>query len=346
MVKILLRSFLLAFSKLKIVIMLLFVAVICGTLIFQLYYPLSVDSQYSGDIIDSILASISLLLSMEVFPFPHDGVLIIKLIYVVYPFLGLVLIGIGIIETGMVIFTSRYRVNAWNVWLANAMEKHTILVGLGNVGIRILHELLEDGIPTTVITLESEKHTEFLEQMLKDPNIAVIFGDATNSIILKQANITKARALITVTNDDLVNFKIASKAKELNSQLRTVIRAFNRDFSQKVTDLFDIDAAISTSAIAAPAFVAISLEDGIIQTLRSRKGDTEFHLIELTLNSHFEPIKVGNLEELYNLTILAIDKLAHPDSEDEVKSGSKLLLFGELEAIRIVKKRFVSESVN
>ena len=342
MVKILLRSFLLALNRLKAVFIVLFIVIICGMFIFQFYYPFTINSQYSGDIIDSFLASISLLLSMEVYPFPHDGILIIKLLYVIYPFLGLVLIGIGIIEAGMVIFTYRYRVNVWNEWLAKTMEKHTILVGLGNVGTRILRELLEDGIPTTVITLESEKHGEFIEQMLKDSNIAVIFGDATNNEILKQANVSKARALIAVTNNDLVNFKIASKAKELNSQLRTVIRAFDRNFAQKVTKLFDIDAAISTSAIAAPAFVAMSFEDGILQSLKSKKGDTEFHLMELTLNSNFEPIKVPTFEDLYNVSILAIDKVAHPDTDDEVVPESKLLLFGELEALRIIKKRFCS----
>jgi voltage-gated potassium channel len=342
MVKILLRSFLLAFNRLRAIFVLLLLVIFCGTLIFHFYYPFSINPPYSRDIIDSVLASISLLLSMEVYPFPHGGVLIIKLLYVVYPFLGLILIGIGIIETGMVIFTYRYRVNVWNEWLAKTMENHTILVGLGNVGTRILHELLEDGIPTTVITLKSEKHSEIVEKMLKDSHIAVIFGDATNSGILKQANVSKARALITVTNDDLVNFKIASKAKELNPQLRTVIRAFDRDFSKKVTNLFDIDAAISTSAIAAPAFVATSFENGIIQSLKSRKGDTEYHLMELTFHSNFEPIKVPTFEELYNVSILAIDKVAHPDPDDEVVPGSKLLLFGELESLRIIKKRFCS----
>lgn len=340
MVKILFRSFFLALNRLRAVLVLLLMAIICGTLIFHYYYPFSINSTYSGDIIDSILASISLLLSMEVYPFPHESGLIIRLIYVIYPFLGLILIGIGIIEAGMVIFTFRHRVNVWNEWLAKTMENHTILIGLGNVGTRILHELSEDAIPTTVITLEREKHRDFIEQLQRDPNIAVIYGDATNIAILEKANVSKARALITVTNDDLVNFKIASKAKEINPQLRTVIRAFDRDFALKVTNLFDIDAAISTSAIAAPAFVATSFEDGIIQSLKSKKGEAEFHLMELTLNSDFEPIKVPNFEELYNTSILAIDKVAHPDSDDEVVPGSKLLLFGELKALRIIKKRF------
>ena len=342
MVKVLFRSFLLALNRLRAVLILLFLSIICGTLIFQVYYPFSNNSSFSGDLFDSILASISLLLSMEVYPFPHDGALLIKLIYIVYPFLGLILIGIGIIEAGMVIFTFRYRVNVWNKWLAKTMEKHTILVGLGNVGARTLQELAEDGIPTTVITKESDKHTEFIEQMLKNPNISVIFGDASNKAILEQANVSQARALITVTNDDLVNFKIASKAKELNPQIRTVIRAFDQEFALKVTDLFDIDAAISTSAIAAPAFVAISFEDGIIQSLKSKKGEKEFLLMEISFTSNFEPFKVPTFEEEYNITILAIDKIAHPDSDDEIVPGSKLLLLGELETLRTIKKEFCS----
>ncbi|MFX0211891.1 MAG: potassium channel family protein [Candidatus Hodarchaeota archaeon] len=322
--------------------MLLLATIFCGTMIFQIFYSSSFDPKFTGDVIDSVLASISLLLSMEVFSFPHDGELILKLIYVVYPFLGLVIIGIGVIEVGMVVFTSRYRLNAWNEWMAKTMKEHTILVGLGNVGTRILSELIEDGIPTTVITQESVKRTEFIEQTLEDPNVAVIFGDATEIQVLNQANISNARALIAVTNDDMVNFKIATKAKELNPQLRTVIRAFDQDFAIKVTGLFDIDAAISTSAIAAPAFVATSFEDGIIQTLKSKKGDIEYHLMELALDSQFDPVKVGTLEELYNVSILAVNKIAHPDSEDKVGPGSKLLLFGELEALRIIKKRFCS----
>ncbi|MFX1283851.1 MAG: potassium channel family protein [Promethearchaeota archaeon] len=320
--------------------MLLLTTIICGTVIFQLFYSSAFDPKFTGDVIDSILASISLLLSMEVFSFPHDGELILKLVYVVYPFLGLIIIGIGIIEVGMVAFTARYRLNAWNIWMAKTMKEHTILVGLGNVGTRILTELIEDGIPTAVIIQENGKRTEFVEQMQESSNVAVIFGNATENQVLKQANVTEARALLAVTNDDMINFKIATKAKELNPRLRTVIRAFDQDFASKVTGLFDIDAAISTSAIAAPAFIATSFDDGIIQTLKSKKGEIEYHLMELLLNSQFDPVKVGTLEELYNVSILAIDKTANPDCEDKIEPGSKLLLFGDIKALRIIKNRF------
>jgi Trk K+ transport system NAD-binding subunit len=325
-------------KQLRTAILLLIGTIIIGSTIFQFYYLPEYDPNYSGNLLDNILATIQLLLSLEVYDYPHLGELPIKLLYVVYPFLGLILIGIGLLEFGVVVFTYRYRLEAWNNWLANDMEKHTVLVGLGNVGTRILNELKEDGLPATVITLEKEKNVDFLQEMLEHPTIAVIFGDATQRSVLKEANVQKARALISVTNDDLANFKIATLAKEMNPRLRTVIRAFDIEFSKKATELFDIDAAISTSAIAAPAFVATSFEDGIIQTLK--KGNTDFHLMEVYLSKEFSPITVEDIEKQYDITILAIDKQAHPESDDIVKSNDCLLVLGEITSLRRLKNQY------
>lgn len=333
-----LRSIILALKQLRTAILLLIGTIIIGSTIFQFYYLPEYDPNYSGNLLDNILATIQLLLSLEAYDYPHLGELPIKLLYVVYPFLGLVLIGIGLLEFGVVVFTYRYRLEAWNNWLANDMEKHTVLVGLGNVGTRILNELKEDGLPATVITLEKEKNVDFLQEMLEHPTIAVIFGDATQRSVLKEANVQKARALISVTNDDLANFKIATLAKEMNPRLRTVIRAFDIEFSKKATELFDIDAAISTSAIAAPAFVATSFEDGIIQTLK--KGNTDFHLMEVYLSKEFSPITVEDIEKQYDITILAIDKQAHPESDDIVKSNDYLLVLGEITSLRRLKNQY------
>ena len=225
-------------KQLKTAFLLLVGTIVLGSLIFYWYYLPSFDPNYTGALLDIILATISLLLSLEVYSFPYGGDIMIKLLYVIYPFLGLLLIGIGILEFGMIVFTYRYRLGAWNNWLAQDMERHTILVGLGNVGSRVLNELKDDGVATTVITLEDGKSTELTNELLEHPSIALIFGDATQRLILEKANVQKARALITVTNDDLVNFKIATIAKELNPNLRTVIRAFDVAFSKKVTELF------------------------------------------------------------------------------------------------------------
>lgn len=333
-----LRSIILAIKQLKTAILLLISTIIIGTIIFHFYYFPEFDTNYSNNLLDNIFATIELLLSLEVYNYPHMGELPIKVLYLIYPFLGLVLIGIGLLEFGVIVFTYRYRLEAWNNWLAKDMEKHTVLVGLGNVGTRILNELKNDNVPATVITLEKEKNVDFLQEILEHPTIAVIFGDATQKSVLKEANVKKARALISVTNNDLANFKIATLAKEMNPKLRTVIRAFDIAFSRKATELFDIDAALSTSAIAAPAFIATSFEDGIIQTLK--KGDTDFHLMEVNLTREFSPITVEAVEREYDITILAIDKQAHPESNDVIKSESNLLVLGEISSLRRLKNRY------
>jgi len=227
--------------------------------------------------------------------------------------------------------------------MARTMDNHTILVGLGNVGTRILQELSLRNIPTVVITLEErEKHSEIKEQILENPKMSVIFGEATQISVLEETNITKARAIIIVTNDDLVNFKIATKAKELNPHIRTIIRAFDQDFVQKVTKIFEVDSAISTSAIAAPAFVAASYENGILQTLRSKKTGTDLHLFEINLIGKFDAVTVEFLEREYNCTVLAINKETHPEYDDRIEPDSKLLILGDIDALRKIKVRYCS----
>ncbi len=331
------RSFLVALGKLKYVFVYLLATIFFGMIIFHLYYPRNVGTYYPKSILDSIFATISLLFSMEIYDFPHEGVMIIKLIYIIYPFMGLVLVGLGIVEFGMFTFTFRYRVTAWNEWLAEEMSNHTILVGAaGNVGTRIVQELVDKNVPTCLITKETERHQEDIEQMIANPGAAVIFGDASRSKTLHLANVSRARACIIVTNDEMLNFRIAIKAKEINPNIKTVVRVFDPVFGNKITNVYGIDATISTSAMSAPAFVAQTLEEGILHILRSKKhGD--FYVFEVTLNKKFQPIPVEFLEEKHNLTILAVNDEAHPEADDVVNSFSKILLLGSLSSINQIK---------
>jgi len=334
------RSFQVALGKLKYVFVYLLVTIFFGMIIFHFYYPRNAGTYYPKSILDSIFATISLLFSMEIYEFPHEGVLIIKLIYIIYPFMGLVLVGLGIIEFGMFTFTFRYRVTAWNEWLAEEMSNHTILVGAaGNVGTRIVQELVDKKVHTCLITKETERHQEDIEQMTANPGAAVIFGDASRSKTLHLANVSRARACIIVTNDEMLNFRIAIKAKEINPNIKTVVRVFDPVFGKKITNVYGIDATISTSAMSAPAFVAQTLEKGILHILRSKKhGD--FYVFEVTLNKKFQPISVEFLEEKHNLTILAVNGEAHPESDDIVNSFSKILLLGSLSSINQIKSTY------
>jgi len=329
-------SFFIALSKLKIVVILLLVTLIVGTTGFFLFYCPVFDPSFESTLSSSFFATVTLLLGLDIFNFPHDGNLIIKIIYTVLPITGTVLVGVGLIEFGLTVFTRNNRIIIWNEWKANRMKDHTVLIGLGNVGRRILQEFVSLGVDVSVITLEEEFS---VLKVRDDPNVPLIIGDATQEEILSKVNIEKARAIVIATNDELANVKIASKAKSMNPDLRTVVRTYDHEFASKITEFFDIDTAYSTSAIAAPAFVAASFEDGVIQSLYRKEDNTRYHLIELTFSgSHL--VSVGTLEEDYEITIIAINNVVHPQEENMIKSGDKVLLLADLDMIRVIKKKY------
>ncbi|MFW9993732.1 MAG: potassium channel family protein [Candidatus Odinarchaeota archaeon] len=336
------RSFWIALSKLKLVITLLITVIIAGTLSFYFFYSSRYDSNFvDGRLEQAFTAALTLLLGQDpILTYPHEGSLIIKATFLGLPLAGMVVIGLGLIEFGVVIFARSTRIVLWNEWKAKRMKGHTVLIGLGNVGRRLLRELRILEIEVAVITREQEVLDEQTRSLVEEPAVSLMYGDATETTLLLKANIEKARAILVATNDDLVNLKIASKAKKLNPNLRTIVRTFDQDFASQISQLLDIDAAYSTSAIAAPAFVAASFEDGIIQTLYQKEIQKRYHLAEIEFTSNAPEVSVGELENRYPITIIAINNAVHPQEEDIVKGSDRVLLLAELKVIRALKNEY------
>ena len=59
--------------------------------------------------------------------------------------------------------------------------------------------------------------------------------------------------------DDLANFHAALRAQDLNPDLRMVMRIFNTGLGERMRAFFPDCAVLSSSAMAAPSFVAAAL---------------------------------------------------------------------------------------
>ena len=130
-------------------------------------------------------------------------------------------------------------------------------------------------------------------------------------------------------------------SKKLNPEIRTITRTFDQDFARKMSELFDIDKAISTSAIAAPAFVAASYEDGIIQTLYKKEGEKKrYHLAELSINNPAETFTIEQLEDQFLVTVIAINNEVHPQENKTIVKDDKLLILVDLQVFKQLKKQF------
>jgi Trk K+ transport system NAD-binding subunit len=93
----------------------------------------------------------------------------------------------------------------------------------------------------------------------------VIVGDDRDEAVLRSAGIESAAAYVLSRDDDVGNLHSALAAQDINPRLRLVIRIFNLEFGRRVESLFHDCAVLSSSAIAAPAFVAAAMPDACEQ---------------------------------------------------------------------------------
>lgn len=135
-------------------------------------------------------------------------------------------------------------------------RNHYIICGLGGIGVQIAKQLQANGHEVAVI--DSDPNNRFLSTA-RSLKIPVIQGDASLSAILEEANIKQAEALLAVTSSDMSNLEIALSAKGLAPKLPVIVRNQDPHFALMVQQVFEFEAVLSPTEIAAPAFAAAAI---------------------------------------------------------------------------------------
>jgi Trk K+ transport system NAD-binding subunit len=138
---------------------------------------------------------------------------------------------------------------------------HIIVCGLGNVGYRVVEELVRYG--ERVVVLELARDNRFVTTARR-LGVAVIHGDATVREVLRQANAGSAHAVIAASSNDLVNLEIALLVRDLNPSQRVVLRLHDPHLAQTLRDAANVHLAFSVPMLAGPAFVAALFGDRVL----------------------------------------------------------------------------------
>ncbi len=138
---------------------------------------------------------------------------------------------------------------------------HFIVCGMGQIGYRVAGLLLRLGESVTVITLASR--TDW-DRLVKAAGARVIYGDARDDELLREAGIDEARALIATIDQDAINVELALDARERRPDLPVVIRLFDRELAHEIESRFGVRRALAMSAISAPSFAAAASGSKVI----------------------------------------------------------------------------------
>jgi TrkA-N domain/RyR domain len=100
---------------------------------------------------------------------------------------------------------------------------HVVIAGIGATGSRLAYALNDSDL--AVVVVERDPTNEHLAGC-RERGITVLFGDASDPVLLRKAGVGKARAIVVVCGNDGRNIDIAAAAAAVHRRRRGVLTAF------------------------------------------------------------------------------------------------------------------------
>ncbi|MFV0408177.1 MAG: Trk system potassium transporter TrkA [Paracoccus sp. (in: a-proteobacteria)] len=219
-----------------------------------------------------------------------------------------------------------------------SQPERVIIIGGGNVGLAVARAL-ETG-PTRVRTKIIERNREKAEQAADVlERTIVLHGDGLSSELLEEASISKADAVLTLTDDDKVNILAAVRAKQAGAKL--VVSLVNDPTLVSLMGPLDIDAYVNPRSTTVSTILR-HVRPGRVRDIYSI-GDAEAEVIEAqilpTSSMAGHTIRDIDLPEgaLIGM-ILKGDKIIKPTPDTRISEGDIVCIFALTEDVPEVER--------
>jgi Trk K+ transport system NAD-binding subunit len=133
---------------------------------------------------------------------------------------------------------------------------HIVLCGLGGLGLRTMEELHRLGEDIIVVAHEP---TSTYMRKAREMGAELVPGDYREESVLRAAHVQSARAVILTERDDIGNLHAGLITQDLNPHALIIMHMFDIELGEQVRRLLHKCEILSSSAIAAPAFIAAAL---------------------------------------------------------------------------------------
>jgi voltage-gated potassium channel Kch len=212
---------------------------------------------------------------------------------------------------------------------AAARVPTVIILGGDALAIRVCEEL--SGIAGRSVTvLWNEDHALAARVERCGAHFAARGTDDDES--LRAAGVERATALIALTSDDHLNLAVALRARDLNPDVRLVLRQFNRTLGRKIEQNLANASVVSLSSQAAATYAGAAVDrdcfygvqfpdiDGPLVGFAHRSADA----------TGVAGMTVLEAERTLEERILAAGAQSEPDAQRPIAPGETLVTFGRI----------------
>lgn len=305
-----------------------------STALLYFFYPRTLLPGNKFSLVQAAYCSLVMIFFETPLVYVEDGRL--APLFFLLPILGLVTIAEGVVHLGNLLFQHKRYSKEWQKMIATTMENHVIVCGLGNVGVRVVQHLRQ--FSEDVVAIESNPEARFVSEVASY-EVPVLYGDVRDSSMLESASVSKAKAIIAVTDNDLANLEAALTARELNPTIRVVIRMFDQKLAKKVQNFMGIEGAYSSSARSARLFAQAAISGDILDSFEF--GGTVINAMQLLIEANTAIVGgvVDDLRKKYEVTILCQEKKDgsvdwNPAPSNVLEVGDKLLIMTDVDGLK------------
>lgn len=305
--------------------LILFSAAIIGIGIIY-HYVSGLVGEPTGSLSEAIYLMLTLTFLQPSGDFPTHPFL--QTWYFLMPLIGVVTLAQGLADFGILFFNRRARSKEWEMAVASTYRNHTVLVGLGHLGYRVIEELHKMEESAVVVELNPSAN---LIAEVKNMGIPIIHDDATSPAALEAARIREAHTIILCMQNDAVNLQVALKARSINPNIRVVIRIFDEDFAKALHDQFGF-TALSATVMAAPVFAAAAAGADVTNPISIEGQLLSLARLTVPASSKLARKTIGFVEDTYHLNVILIrfdhQSEMHPTDGRVIGVGDTLAVLG------------------
>lgn len=133
---------------------------------------------------------------------------------------------------------------------------HVVVVGLGDVGLRLCLALRDLGVRVLAVEDDANNYNVI---RAKDYGIPVVLGRGGSHFLLRRLALGRARSLAAVTSDEVENISIVGAALGVREDLRIVMRAGRGEVTTEMQSLFKLGIVRDVNEIGGTVLAAAAL---------------------------------------------------------------------------------------
>ena len=154
--------------------------------------------------------------------------------------------------------------------------------------------------------------------------ISHVIGDARRDAILTRAGVQRAATIVAMTLDDQLNLRVVLAARDLNPQIRVVLRQFNRWLGRKIVSNLKDSESVSPENFSAATFAASCLNPTVFQAIEFPRYSEHLLTFCRASSEALDCVDraVGELEAQRRWHVLAIDQHAFPAESTSIPAGA------------------------